>query len=147
MITVITIEGVLTAGEDLKTAMPTKHARMLYEAFKSQSNIIALTQAPHEIASWWLRREHLTDWSRILVYPATRPYTWSEWRVDFVRELLSDGWEIFAFVDSDPQIVESATALGVTGICVSYPAMPVGWKDVAAPRAWTNIVATVDQTR
>ena len=69
MITVVTIEGVLAAGDDLKTVQPTKQAKALYDGLHLTSNMIGLTRADQEIARWWLKREHLNDWSTVLVIP------------------------------------------------------------------------------
>jgi hypothetical protein len=136
----VTIEGVLTKSDDLRNAMPTKWAKALYDGLRSQANIIALTRSSHEIASWWLKREHLNGWSGIHVYPST--VTWEHWRLDRLRQFLSEGWEIFAFVDGSLDLVEAAREMGVMGIYIAYPTMPPGWHDTAAPRAWTNIVSS-----
>jgi hypothetical protein len=143
-IVVITIEGVLSSGDDLRQAQPTKQAKALYDGLRSQHNTIGLTRATEEIAKWWLRREYLANWSSVLAYPGTSAFTYEAWRLDQLRGMLAEGWEIFAFVDRSPDLVEEAVALGIPGLCVSYPHMPPGWREVGVPRSWEGIVATVD---
>jgi hypothetical protein len=142
VITFISVEDVLSRGEDLKTAQPTKWAKALYDGMRLQHNTVALTQAEYDIARWWLRREHFDDWSRILTWNEVT--TWGNWKVDQVRETLAEGWEVFAYVDADVSVVGEVVQMGVAGICVSYPTMATGWKEVAPPRAWASVAATVD---
>lgn len=144
MITIISIENVLARGEDLKTAQPTKQAKALYDGFRSQHNTIGLTHATEDIARWWLKREHLDQWANIVPYPPTSAFPWDGWCVDQVRGFLAEGWEIFAYVDNPGPITIGVSMLGVTTFGVSYPATAVGWKEVAAPRAWADLAATVD---
>ena len=144
MITVISIENVLARGEDLKTAQPTKQAKQLYDGLRSQNHTVGFTQATDEIANWWLKREHLGPWARVLSYPPTTALTWDQWRVDQIREILSEGWEVFAYVDTQVEVLDEVRALGVTTIGVAYPHTAPGWKEVAAPRAWADIATTVD---
>lgn len=141
---VITIEGVLSNGDDLRQSQPTKQAKALYDGLRSQHNTIGLTRSNEEIARWWLRREYLANWSSVLAYPDTSAFTYEAWRLDQLRGFLATGFEIFAFVDRSPGLVEEAVALGVPGICVSYPTMPIGWREVGVPRAWNTVVANVD---
>ena len=143
-IAVITIEGVLARGDDLRNAQPTKQAAQLFAGLRSQSNVAAFTRADPEIANWWLKREHFNDWAMVQAYPSTSAFTYEGWRLDQLRSFLAEGWEIFAFIDRSPDLVEEAVKLGVTGICVSYPHTQPGWKEVAAPRAWSDVAATVD---
>jgi hypothetical protein len=144
MIVLINIDDVFARGEDLRTAAPTKNAKALYDGFRSQHNAIGFTRASEDIVKWWLKREHLDQWSAVMSYP-DNALTWDEWRIDRLRDFLAQGWEVFAFVDTSPEVVESAIAMGVTGIRVGYPHMPVGWKEVSAPRAWTDVVTSMDR--
>ena len=143
-IVVITIEGVLANSEDLRQAQPTKQAKAIYDGLRSQHNTILLTRAPEDIAKWWLKREYILQWSSVLSYPATTAFTWEAWKLDQLRGLLAEGWEVFAFVDRSPDLVEEAVKLGVMGLCVSYPHMPLGWREAGVPRSWEDIVTTVD---
>ena len=142
---IITIEGVLATSDDLKTAAPTKWGKALYAGLRSQHHVIGLTKADSDIAKMWTKREHFGDWSRIITYNSPI-MTWQQWRVDQVREILSEGWEVFFYVDSDVEVLNEVGQLGVCTLAVSYPRMPVGWKEVAAPRSWSNVVATMDNT-
>lgn len=146
MITLIVIENVLARGEDLKTAQPTKQAKALYDGLRSQNRTIGYTRADPDIVTWWLKREHLDEWSNVVSYPPTSAFTWDHWRVDQVRDTLAEGWEIFAYVDTNHYVIDEVRAMGVPTICVGYPANAPGWKEVAAPRAWAEIATTVDQT-
>jgi hypothetical protein len=140
----ITLEGVLSHGDDLRNAQPTKQAKQMYDGLRSQHNTIALTRSTEEIARWWLKREYLLNWATVKAYPPTSAFTYEQWRIDQLREMLAAGFEVFAFVDSSPAVVEEAVSLGVMGFTVSYPHMPVGWREVGVPRSWAEVAATVD---
>lgn len=142
MITIISIENVLARGEDLKTAQPTKQAKALYDGLRSQNRTIGFTRADSVIANWWLKREHLNEWSNVLCYPDTTVFTWDQWRIDQIRSLLSEGWEIFAYVDTNSYVTDEVREMGVPTLCVGYPHMPPGWKEVSAPREWANVVGS-----
>ena len=45
-------------------------------------------------------------------YPANSPFTWDHWRVDQIRGLLAEGWEIFAYLDTHSYVVDEVRALG-----------------------------------
>ena len=81
----------------------------------------------------------------MLSYP-DNALTWDHWRVDQVRGLLAEGWEISAYVDTNNYVVDEVRALGVTTICVAYPVTAPGWKEVSAPRAWSTVVTTIDDS-
>lgn len=142
MITIISIENVLARGEDLKTAQPTKQAKALYDGLRTQNNTVGFTRATEEIARWWLKREHLDQWATILSYPPSGTFTWDRWRIDQIRGFLSEGWEIFTYVDTNLHIIDEVRAMGVPTLCVGYPQTAPGWKELAAPRAWANVVGT-----
>jgi hypothetical protein len=143
MINLVTIEGVLAKGDDLRTAQPHKFARVFYEQMRLGTSLILMSKAPEEIATWWLKREHMPEWARLLCW--NQGLTWDAWRLDQVRQTLSDGWEVLGFVDSEPSVVEQARMLGVPGILVSYPDTAPGWKDqTQAPRPWGDVVSTLD---
>ena len=145
MITVIVVEGVLARGDDLRNAAPTKIAKPLYDGLHWTSNMIGLTMANQEIVRWWLKREHLNDWSSVLSYPGAA-LTWEQWRVDQMRGFLAEGWEVFAYIDMDGPVLDEVRALGVTTMSLSFPEQAPGWKEVAAPRAWSDVVTTLDGT-
>jgi hypothetical protein len=144
VITFISVEGVLAKSDDLKSSPPTKWARSLYHGLASDNSIIFLTKTDPDTCVWWLKREHIRDYSRVLSW--NNALSWKAWKIDKVRETLAEGWEVFAFVDIDPQIVEEIAAMGVAGICVSYPHIAPGWKEVAAPRQWQEVVTTMENT-
>lgn len=144
MITIISIENVLARGEDLKTAQPTKQAKALYDGLRTQNNTLGFTRATEEIARWWLKREHLDQWSNVVPYPSTTVFTWDQWRVDQIRGILAEGWEIFAYVDTSGHVIDEVRDMGVPTLCMGYPHTAPGWREVAAPRAWAEIATTVD---
>ena len=143
MVAIFSLESALVAGDDLKSAPPTKAAKSLYDAMRSQHHTVGLTKAPQDIARWWVRREHLNDWSMILSWPDAA-LDWDAWRIDQVREFLAEGWEVFAYIDVPGPAITEIAGLGVLTVTLTYPAMAVGWKEVAAPRAWSNVVTTMD---
>ena len=142
MITFISVEGVLAKADDLKTSPPTKWARSLYTGLAADNSVCLLTRTDADTCVWWMKREHMSGYARVIPWNPGTP--WDEWKVDQVRETLAAGWEVFAFVDDDPAVVNEVTAMGVAGICVSYPHIAPGWKEVAAPRTWNDVVTTMD---
>jgi hypothetical protein len=143
MIAVVVVEGVLARGDDLRNAQPTKIAKALYDGLKLTNNMIGLTRADPEIVKWWLKREHLNGWSSVLAYP-DNVHTWDHWRIDQMRGFLADGWEVFAYIDTNGYVCDEVRAMGITTMALSYPAMPPGWKEAAVPRAWSDVVSTID---
>ena len=144
MITFITVEGVLAKAEDLKTSPPTKWARSLYHGLVSDNSVVLLTRGDVDTCVWWLKREHIQGYARVLSWDTAQ--SWEDWKIDRVRETLAEGWEVFAFVDTDGGVVETVAGLGVAGICVSYPHIAPGWREVAAPRQWQEVVTTMENT-
>ncbi len=142
MITFLTVEGVLAKTEDLKSSPPTKWARSLYNGLRGDNSLALLTRTDVDTCVWWLKREHMSGYARVI--PWNSSTSWEEWKLDQVRDTLAAGWEVFAFVDSDAHLVNEVTRMGVAGICVSYPHIAPGWKEVAAPRDWSAIVTTMD---
>ena len=141
---IMAIEGVLAGGDDLMSAAPTRWAKALYGGMRSQHHVVVLTKAEQDFARLWLKREHLADVSRVSVYNSPI-MTWEQWKVDQVRGTLAEGWEVFFYVDTDPEVLAQVGSLGVCTLGVSYPTIPVGWKDVATPRSWSDVVLESDR--
>jgi hypothetical protein len=144
VIGVVTIEGVLADGQDLRNSPPTKWAKPLYDGMRSQFNLVLLTSADHEIARWWLRREALASYSQVLCWK-DGVFNYPAWRIDQMRQILADGWEVAFYLDSNPDVLSAVGELGVITLAVSYPGMHVGWRasSSTAPRAWSEVVDTV----
>ena len=139
----VTVEGVLTQGDNLKTAMPLKLARPFYDGLRSQFRMIALTKADQEIARWWLKREHFANWSAVLSW--SQAMTWEDWRVDVVRDFLANAWEVSYYIDSSPVVANLVSELGVTALVPWYPAHRLGWQpEESVRRSWEQVVDTVE---
>lgn len=147
MITLVVIEGVLSNGDDLRSAPPQKGALQLHESLKLHSNCVALTRTSEEVARWWLKREHLSEWSSVVPYPGIRGLDFFEWKLDQLRAYLAEGWEMFAYVDNDPRATDVAAGMGVRSMLITYPNHPVGFREAdTPPRSWDSIVSTLDAT-
>jgi hypothetical protein len=143
---VITIEGVLSEQDDLRTAKPTRFAKPLYDGMRSQFNLLLLTSTEIDIARWWLKQQGIANWSSLLVWPANSALAYIEWRIDQVRSYLADGWEVAYYLDAHPYALREVSQMGVLTLTVSYPDKPPGWRDVhqTTPRPWSKVVDTVD---
>jgi hypothetical protein len=142
VIAVIAIEGVLAAGEDLRSAPPTKWGRLLYEGLATQFRMIAFTQADPEIAQWWLKRESLNGWAAVMTQ---EPYLdYRAWKVKQVEEFLAEGWEVGLVLDTDTMVLEQVSDLGVLTLAMSHPTVKVGWRErLTSPRPWTDVSSTL----
>ena len=142
MIAIIPIEGVLANGEDLRTAPPTKWGRAFYEGLVVNFRTIAFTQADPEIAAWWLKRETITGWAAVMTQ---EPYLdYPDWKVRQVQDFLAEGWEVGIMLDTDPEVLERVSELGVLTLKVSYPSMRTGWKQhETSPRPWNDVSSTL----
>lgn len=139
----IAVEGVLAADIDIRRAAPTKWAKLLYDGIRTQYRTIALTRADEALARWWLNREGLAGWSSVLCNNGVLEHT--QWKIDQVREFLSNGWEIGFYLDSDRETCTMVQSLGVVTLCVGMPVHPPGWRaDDTQFRPWTAVVDTLD---
>jgi len=138
-ITVLTVEGVLSQTDDLKTSQPTSWARQLYLSLKHEYRLILLTGGDEELTRWWLDREFMNDFALLCPYIALMSYP--DWRVDQIRQMLADGYEIGMVYDPDDQVIHSVNKLGVPGMRVSPPLQHTGWRDhTTEVRAWGDVV-------
>ena len=143
LISLITVEGVLAQGEDLKNAAPQKWARPLYDGIRSQFRTIALTRAPEELARWWLNRERLSNWSGVLCW--NNPMSYEAWVIDQVREFLANGWDMAFLLTSNTDIATVVQGMGVLTLMVGTPIHPPGWRaDDTGFRPWDQLVDTLD---
>ena len=142
MICAIAIEGVLAAGEDLRTAMPTKWGKALYDAAHTQFRMIAFTTADQDTAKWWLRREGFTDWAGVMTHEEYLEYP--AWKVRQIEDFLAEGWDVGCMLDVDAEVLSRVSELGVLTLTVSYPTNKVGWRaHETQPRSWTDISSTL----
>jgi hypothetical protein len=142
VIAVITLEGVLAAGVDLRSAPPTKWAKQLYDAMHSQFRVIGLTVADPELAKWWTKREMLYDWAGIMSHEEYLEYP--SWKVEQIRSFLAEGWEVACYLDTDPIVLSAVNELGVLTMSVAPPSSRVGFRPhEEAPRPWSEVAGTL----
>lgn len=149
MIVVVSIENTFAQGPDLRTAAAYRSARPLYEVLKGGYQLIGLTTAPPDIARWWLKREHMAEWSNLRFYdPRTTPLEYLDWKVDELREFLASGWEIAFYIDSDWTPLMKAIALGVSTLRIEHAQRVPGFRDPEemTPRAWSDVASTLGVT-
>lgn len=139
----ITIEGVLSEGPDLKSSAPHKWSKPLYEALHTSYRTVALSSNDQAITRWWLRREHFADWSAVLCSNGVMSY--EDWRIDQIRDFQANGWEIAFLLDPDPDVAIIAQSMGVLTLKLGRPLHPPGWKpDDQAFRPWVEVADTLE---
>jgi hypothetical protein len=147
-IVVITIEGVLTeAPADLKVVQPRKMARDLYNGLRTNHRIILLSnQSDNDLARYWLRKEGFVNYAVLMCYPATSVSGVVGWKVNTMREMLGDGWDVGLFVDTSAPACGAILSEGVPVMLVSYPSIRPGRlpETPGPPRSWDDIAATVE---
>ncbi len=148
MIAIVTIEGVLAQGADLRVARSYKQARPLWAALRSEFQLVGLTRAPAEVARWWLRQESMYDrnWAQIRPWSSdVSLFSWENWRFHEVRNLLADGHEIALCIDQSSNVCEMLHSLQVPVMQMSYPTKALGWQDPedTVPRPWADVASTV----
>jgi len=142
-ICVVSIEGVLALGTDLKTAQPTKWARALYDSLHHEFRMIAFTANDQELAQWWLKRERLHDWAAVMTQP-DHMVDFNTWKQLQVNDFLAEGWEMGLLIDTDLDTVTKIAIMGVPTMLLCHPVRKVGWKDPEdAPRPWVDVVDTL----
>lgn len=122
-IVLIPVEGVLTAGDDLRSAQPYKWARGLYSAMHSQYRMCALSWNA-DLAKWWLKKEMMPDWAMVLSCEGF----WEDWKIDVVRTFLANSWEIAWFIDNDADVLGSVRHLGVNVLEIGEASQRPGFK-------------------
>lgn len=143
MIACVALEGVLAAGEDLRTAPPTKWGRALYDGLALNFRTIAFTRADPDIAAWWLKREGLAGWAAVMSQEAYMP-EYGAWKIRQVEEFLAEGWEVGLMIDVEPDVLARVTELGVLTLTVSYPTTRVGFRShESSPRPWADVSSTL----
>ena len=144
-VALITVEHVLAHGDDLKTALPTKWCRPLYDAIRSQFRTVALTASDQETARWWLRREALASWSSVISWNHVMSY--EDWRIDQVRDFLANAWEVAFLLDNDRDVTTVVQSMGVLTLNIGHPLVHPGWKPEGHLfRPWNEVSDTVEQS-
>lgn len=146
-IAVVSVEGVLSENENLRTSPPTAIGRSIFECLKAEYRVVLLSGQPeHDLAQYWLKKEHFSRWSMLLAYDRDSMYPPGMWKVHKVREFLADGWDLSLVVESDTQVVEELQRLGVVTMQVSYPTTRPGRipTDPGPLRSWESIEARVE---
>lgn len=140
---VITVEGVLADGLDLRGVPPTKWANPLYDALHTQFRTVAFTRAAQDIAHWWLRREGLIGWSAVQCWNQIMGF--EDWKVDRLREFLAEGWEIGVYLDCDRDVTTVAQSMGILTLTLGEPLVHPGWKsEDTVFRTWDEVKSTLD---
>lgn len=150
MIVVVNVEGVLAHGNDLRTIASYRGAVVMYEALFSSYELIALTMADEAVARWWLKRERMPKWARVLSADVHgngyNGADYREWQINQVRSFLAAGWEIAFYLDHPQGPHEAIHKMGVNTLVLDRTQIVPGWRNLetAAPRAWDSLVDTVD---
>jgi hypothetical protein len=145
MLAIINVEHVLAHGGDLRSIASYRGATVFYEALASSYQVIALSMADQEIATWWLKRERMPKWARIVAADVLgnnmTGAEYREWQVMQVRATLAAGFEIAFFVDIDNPALHAIHELGVSTLAVNRSTIIPGWRnpDGSAPRAWDQL--------
>ena len=145
-IAVVALEGVLSETTNLKNSPPTVNGKALFDCLKGEYRVILLsTQPDFDLARYWLKKEHFTQWSMCLCY---KPGLFAPpmWKVSAIRDMLADGWEVGMAIDTDELVCAELRTLGVTTMLVSYPTMRSGRlpEDPGPLRSWDEIEARVE---
>lgn len=150
MIAIINVEHVLAHGDDLRSIASYRGASVLYEAMASQYQVLAFTMADEEIAQWWLKRERMPRWARVVAADVignkmTGP-DYQDWQIMQVRATLAAGWEVAFYVDHEYGAHETIHKMGVNTLVMRRTQIIPGWRNLetAAPRSWDTLVVDSD---
>jgi hypothetical protein len=139
MLCLIEIQATFAVG-DMATGQARRGARVLYEALKSQYQLVAMSSQTEDITKWWLRSNGMADWSLIRCWDKEWSHIYTEWQVHLVADFLASGWEIGMFIDSYDGIITPVQRMHVPTMMVSYPAHGPGFFDPEKPpRAWATV--------
>lgn len=148
MLTIINVEHVLAHGGDLRSIASYRGATVFYEAIASQYQVIAFTMAEEEIAKWWLKRERMPRWARIVAADVVgnqmTAADYRDWQIMQVRATLAAGFEIAFYIDSEIGAHEKIHEMGVNTLIIHRNQIIPGWRNLeaASPRAWDTVVSS-----
>lgn len=139
MLCIIEVQAVLALG-DLKNSQARRGAKVLYEALKSQYQMVAFSSQDPSILRMWMRDNHMADWSLIKTWDRDTWSTYTDWAQHEIAQFLAAGWEIGLYIDSYPGITVPVTRMGVPTMQAAYPAVGPGFSDPEkATRAWADV--------
>jgi len=143
-IALISLEGVLANGDDLRSAAVHRWTRPLYDGIRSQFRTVALTASDQTIARGWLTRENLHGWTAVMS-SSLSIMSYGDWKIDQIREFQANGWEIAFLLDVDQAVTVVAQSMGVLTLTIGLPLHWPGWKaDDTSIRPWNEISDTVE---
>ena len=146
---IISLEGVLVEGTDLKASPPTKTGRILYESLRSQFQLLILSTDPSPaLAREWLKREHYAGYGSVFSRPDNTILSPVDWKVSKIREMQSEGWPVMLYMDSDPAAIRAAFLEGVPTALIATPRFGrPEWRPDAdrGIKPWNALVDTLEQ--
>ena len=138
----ITIEGVLSVGEDLRTSFSNNWTRPLYDSLRTQYRVVLLTGSEEEVARQWCEQEFVKEYAFIDPHVAIMDYP--SWRADRIRHYLSESWDVSMVVDTHDLVIEAARQNGVMSMKLTPPSLRRGWKATEEEvRPWDQVAGTV----
>lgn len=144
-IALISVEGVLANGLDLRSAPAQRWARPLYEAIHSQYRTVGLSGWNSTLTKSWLRKEALDGWSAVLGNDSILEF--QAWKVAQLRDFLANAWEVAFLVDSDLYVCSAAQDMGVLTLRLGTPLNWPGWKaEDTGYRPWADLSDTVESS-
>lgn len=148
-IAIVSMEGVLVEGPDLKSSPPTKNGRVFYEALKSQYQILLLSTDPsQELARSWLKREHISGFGSVFCRPSNTILSPVDWKAAKIREMQAEGWPVMLYVDADPAAVKAAFLEGVPTALITTPRYSrPEWRPDSERniKPWDSLVDTIEE--
>ena len=148
-VVIISVEGFLTEGTDLRNSPPIQSSRILFDTLKATYQVVFLSTEPDQVlVRSWLKKEHFLKYATVFCRPASSILTPVDWKMAQVRELQADGWSIAYFMDTDPQAVEAAFLEGLPSLLMASPhyARPEWRPDTThAVRPWDTLVSTLEK--
>ncbi len=148
---VMTVEGVLIEGYDLKTDLPSQSGHMLYDTLVQYYAIVLLTQHDRDLVDTWLRKEGIRGFATVLSFASTSwAYSIPAWKAFQVRGFLQAGTAVSWFIDTDPAAIEAVYLEGVPTMMLSNPQFtrPEFRPDAARKvRPWDQLVTTIEMEK
>ena len=147
---VVSIEGVLTDsphGANLLSCESSGDGRTLYRMFRDTARVLLLSSDPSkERVKAWLARERLSRYADVHCYPPDSMFSYPEWKVQHVNDLMGVGHHIAFYVDSDPEAVRKALEAGVGALLVAYPGVIPGRSTHEHSYSpWYDLVDSIEQ--
>lgn len=140
MLCVIDIQAVLSYGDLKSSPQARRGAKLLYEALRSQYQMVALSAVDPAITRWWLRSNFMNEWSLTKTWERDVWDDYIEWKQHEIAGFLASGWEIGVVIDSYPGLLVAVGRMGVMTMLVQHPAMGPGFSDPSRPlRAWDTV--------